>query len=245
MNKLLATIKSTSPTKDGPGSFEAVLSMPTIDRDNEVIDARAFEPLPDHITIDIDHAMTVEKTVGSGRPYYDGDTLKFEGTYASTPLAQMVRTLVDEGHIRTMSVAFMPGGIWQVDDADGKNHLRKGELLNAGIVGIPSNRDALITASKSLVTEVIDATMGADTKSGARNSTHDLSLLQAAHDALTALGAACEAKAASTDAEPTDTTEKAAEAADVKSPAEPAGPSVEVDHRASTRALLADVALGL
>lgn len=159
-NKLLATIKSTSATKDGTGSFESVLSMPTVDRDNEVIDARAFEPLPDHITIDIDHAMSVEKTVGSGQPYYDDNgILRFKGTYASTPLAQMVRTLVDEGHIRTMSVAFMPGGEWEVDERDGKSHLRKGELLNAGIVGIPSNREALITASKSLAhvaTELAD-----------------------------------------------------------------------------------------
>lgn len=241
-NKLLATIKSTSGTKDGVGSFEAVLSMPTVDRDNEVIDARAFDPLPDHITIDIDHAMTVEKTVGSGTPYYDeAGILRFKGTYASHPLAQMVRGLVDEKHIRTMSVAFMPGGEWEFDQKDGKNHLRKGELLNAGIVGIPSNREALITASKSLVTEVIEST-AATVKAGARNSTQDLSLLQSAHDALSALGAACETKTPSTDGEPTDTNEKAAEAADVKSPAEPAGPSVEVD-RAKARLLLAQVAL--
>lgn len=241
MNKLLATIKSTSGTKDGTGSFEAVLSMPTVDRDNEVIDAKAFDPLPDHITIDIDHAMTVEKTVGSGQPYYDQDgILRFKGTYASHPLAQMVRGLVDEGHIRTMSVAFMPGGEWKFSEKDGKNHLVRGELLNAGIVGIPSNREALITASKSLVSEVIEST-SPEVKAGARNSSQDLSLLQAAHDALSALGAACETKTPSTDGEPTD--EKAAATADVKSPAVPAVSSVEV-NRAKVELLLADVALG-
>lgn len=148
--KMLAEIKSTShATKAPTGSFEAILSVPTLDRDGEVVDARAFDPLPDHITIDVDHAMTVEKTVASGRPYYDGDVLKFEGTYASHPLAQMVRSLVDEGHIRTMSVAYM-SGVYEVDETDKRPHLRKAELLNAGIVGIPANREALITASKSL-----------------------------------------------------------------------------------------------
>lgn len=231
MNRLHATIKSTSTNKDGSGSFEAVLSVPTVDRDNEVIDAKAFDPLPDHITIDIDHAMSVEKTIGSGVPYYDGDTLKFKGTFASHPLAQMVRGLIDEGHIRTMSVAFMPGGEWELDEKDGKNHLRKGELLNAGIVGIPSNREALITASKSLVADVSDM-LAATTKAGARHSTQDLGHIQAAHDALKALGAECELKTSSTDDDPTDTEGKAAVAADVKSPATPAGPSVDV-----TRAL--------
>lgn len=166
MKKALATIKSTS-NDAGPGSFEAILSVPTVDRDKEVLDPGAFNPLPDHITIDIDHAMTVEKTVGSGRPFYDDEgVLRFEGTYASTPLAQMVRTLVDEGHIRTMSVAYMDS-IYEVNQDDGLNHLRKGELLNAGIVGIPSNREALITASKSFVAEIAEAVdlapTGADT----------------------------------------------------------------------------------
>ena len=134
---------------DGSGSFEAVLSAPTLDRDGEIIDAYAFEPLPDHIMIDVDHAMSVEKTVASGRPFYDDDgILRFEGTFASTSLAQDVRTLVNEGHIRTLSVAFM-NGLYEEDRDDGRMHVRKGELLNAGIVGIPSNRQAVITASKA------------------------------------------------------------------------------------------------
>lgn len=143
---LMASIKAVKDETAPYGSFEAILSMPTVDRDGEVLDARCFEPLPDHITIDVDHAMTVEKTVASGQPFYDGEALKFKGTFASHPLAQMTRSLVDEGHIRTMSVAFINA---QYEDDDGVPHLRKGELLNAGIVGIPSNREALITASKA------------------------------------------------------------------------------------------------
>jgi HK97 family phage prohead protease len=151
-------IKSTSAdTKAPTGSFAAILSVPTVDRDGEVIDANAFNPLPERITIDVDHAMTVEKTIGSGRPYYDGEILRFEGTYASHPLAQMVRGLVDEGHINTMSVAYRAAR-YEVDENDGRPHLRSAELLNAGIVGIPSNREALITASKAFVDQVVEAT---------------------------------------------------------------------------------------
>lgn len=134
---------------DDSGSFTAVMSAPTLDRDGEIIDAHAFDPLPDHIMIDVDHAMSVEKTVGSGRPYYDDDgVLMIDGTFASTPLAQDVRTLVNEGHIRTMSVAYMNAN-YETDPDDERPHLRRAELLNAGIVGIPSNREALILASKA------------------------------------------------------------------------------------------------
>lgn len=156
MNKMFATIKSTAGT-DGPGTFEATLSVSTLDRDGEIVDIGAFEPLPARINIDVDHAMSVEKTIGSGVPYYDNGVLKIKGTFASTPLGQMVRTLVVEGHIDSMSVAYM-NAVYETDEKTGVPHLRKGELLNAGIVGIPANREALITASKSFVTEVAEAT---------------------------------------------------------------------------------------
>jgi HK97 family phage prohead protease len=145
-NILRGEIKSAD-TEDPAGAFVAVLSAPTLDRDGEIIDAGAFEPLPEHIPIDVDHGMDTRSTVGSGRPYYDGDLLMFEGRFASTPLGQETRTLVTEGHVRKMSVAFM--GAKRSEDDDGITHITKGELLNAAVVSIPSNRDADILAAKA------------------------------------------------------------------------------------------------
>lgn len=133
---------------DNPnGNFEVILSAPTLDRDGEVIDAKAFDPLPDHITFDIDHGMSVSTTVGSGAPRYEGDQLKVRGSYASTSLAQEVRTLVNEGHIRSTSVAFMDA---KREVKDGVPHIVKAELLNGAFVAIPSNREAAILSSKAL-----------------------------------------------------------------------------------------------
>lgn len=140
-------LKALDP-EDPAGAFEAILSAPTLDRDGEVIDARAFEPLPDHITIDVDHGMSTSATVGSGVPYYEGDILKFKGSFSTIPRAQEVRTLVTEGHIRKMSVAFM-GAAREQDETDGRVHIRRAELLNAAIVPIPSNREASIFSAKS------------------------------------------------------------------------------------------------
>ncbi len=140
-------LDSTNPH----GEFEVILSAPTLDRDGEVIDAKAFEPLPDHITFDIDHGMSVSTTVGSGVPHYDGDLLKVKGVWASIPLAQeTVRPLVEEGHIRTTSVAFMEA---TREVKDGTPHIVKAELLNGAFVAVPSNRQALVLAAKSFTAE--------------------------------------------------------------------------------------------
>jgi HK97 family phage prohead protease len=148
MNTKTGTLDAVIKAAKNSGEFEAILSMPTLDRDNEIIDTLAFAPLPEKITIDIDHGMSVATTVGSGVPFYDADgTLKFRGTFASTPLAQDVRTLVVEGHIDRMSVAYR-NAKYEIGD-DGVDHLRSAELLNAAIVPIPANREAAILVAKA------------------------------------------------------------------------------------------------
>lgn len=170
-----ATITNTDDAF--PGSFEVVLSAPTKDRDGDTLLPEDWKtPLPDHITFDSDHGMTVEKTVGSGTPTIDPGTgnLIVRGTYSSLPRAQEVRTLVNEGHIRTTSVAFMSEKSQQ---KDGTSKTVR-ELLNGAFVAIPSNREALILSSKSL-----------EAKAGARNSATDAAHVQAIHDHALALGA--------------------------------------------------------
>jgi HK97 family phage prohead protease len=144
MRMLTATVKSAGD--DGNGSFEAIASAPTVDRDGEVIAARAFNPLPARIPIHVDHVMNSEGLVGTGRPYYDGDLLKVHGTFAGTPKAQMVRQLVIEGHMSTMSVGFLGA---QVDKQGAVPLITKGELIEVSFVSVPSNRQALVTSARS------------------------------------------------------------------------------------------------
>jgi hypothetical protein len=123
-----------------------VLSAPTLDRDGEVVDGGCFDPLPDHITFDIDHGLSTATTVGSGKPFYDGDLLKVRGTFSSIPRAQEVRTLVKEGHIRTTSVAYHRP---KHETKDGIPHVVKAELLNGAFVPVPANREAVVVSSKA------------------------------------------------------------------------------------------------
>lgn len=169
-----ATITPTGADEDFPGTFEVILSAPTKDRDGETLMPEEWkQPLPDRITFDADHGMSVASTVGSGVPSINSaGELVVSGTFSSLPRAQEVRTLVKEGHIRTTSVAFMTE---RSPMKDGKQTVTR-ELLNGAFVAIPSNREALVLSSKS-------------TKAGARNSASDMEHIQAIHDHAIALGA--------------------------------------------------------
>lgn len=144
----LAEVKAVEDADGDPnGEFDVILSTPTLDRDGEVVDSKIFEPLPEHITFDIDHGMSTATTVGSGVPRYDEQgRLRVKGTYSSIPRAQEVRTLVREGHIRTTSVAFMGA---RREQKDGVTHVVQAQLLNGAFVPIPANPDALVLSSKA------------------------------------------------------------------------------------------------
>lgn len=125
------------------GEFEVILSTEDLDRDKENLWIDEWEqPLPDKIHIDGDHGRTLEKTVGSAVPVIEGDKLIGKGIYAGTPYAQMVRQLVNEGHINSVSVTFS-------EKKDQKDNSVRRELLNAAFVAIPANPKAVVVSSKA------------------------------------------------------------------------------------------------
>ena len=145
VSKHVALFEVKAVTKDGSdpnGEFEAILSVPTLDRDGEVIDARAFEPLPAELPIHKYHDFSAP--VATAVPYYDGDVLKARGVFDPDPESQAIRHKVGRS-IRYMSVGFMAA---TRADVDGVPHITKGELLEASFVSVPSNREAAILAVK-------------------------------------------------------------------------------------------------
>lgn len=164
------------------GTFEVILSAETQDRDGDTFKSTEWElPLPDHITFDMDHGMSVATTIGSGKPRIaDDGTLRVSGTYSSIARGQEVRTLVNEGHIRTTSVACLT----KKSTKGGRGVITR-ELLNGAFVAVPSNREAVVISSKAYTALEADV----DTKAKITKAEH----LQAAHDALAAAGAMCAA----------------------------------------------------
>lgn len=202
IQKALATIEDSDldSEKYPHGGFTAVLSTPSTDRDGDQLLREEWQDLPARIPIDIDHGMSVASTVGSGEPYWDDATgrMMIDVAFSSIPRAQEARSLVREGHIGGISVAFLT-------DKSKKDGVPRRELLNAGIVAIPSNRDAVILSAKEFAllkeraqTKVDDesdaqpeddskAVAGVETKASQAES----SLIQGIHDAAAHLGATC------------------------------------------------------
>ena len=188
----VAPVESEHPN----GEFEVVLSTETLDRDGENLWADEWkQPLPERIHIDGDHGRTLEKTVGSAVPRIEGNRMVAKGTYAGTEYAQMVRQLVNEGHINRLSVTY----------AEHKNQKNASgverELLNAAFVAIPANPEAVVLASKSFesagkdaakefVQAIVKAVGGLSASGNNPEVKHD-AMVQAIHDAAYALGASC------------------------------------------------------
>lgn len=174
----LAEVKAIADSESAFGEFEAILSAPTLDRDGEVIDAKAFEPLPASIPVHAFHDF--HDPIGRGVPSYEGDVLVLRGKFASTPRAQEIRALVAEGVIANMSVGFMSA---ERELKDGVPHVTEGEILEGSFVSIPSNRESAVLMAKHY-----------EAKAGARNSSSDAARLQEIHDLAVANGATCETK---------------------------------------------------
>jgi len=188
-----ATIEDIGDSPDKPfGGFTAIASTPSLDRDGDRLASDEWiTPLPDHITIDSDHGMSVGTTIGSARPYFNEDgQLMIDASFSSIERAQEVRTLIREGHVRTVSVAFLT-------DRSKKDGTPRRELLNVGVVAIPSNRDAVILDAKGGTDSVSDAavkflqSVEAAAKAGTSAGSGDGALVQAIHDAASHLGASC------------------------------------------------------
>lgn len=170
----IGQVKATE-SENPNGEFEVILSAETVDRDGEIIDAKAFEPLPESIPFHAFHDF--HDPIGRGVPFYDGDVLKARGAFASTPRAQEIRTLVSEGVIGHTSVGFMAAVRKEGDEAP---HVTSGELLEGSFVSVPSNREAAVLMAKEF-----------DAKAGARNSNKDSERLQNIHDLAVENGAVC------------------------------------------------------
>jgi HK97 family phage major capsid protein len=131
---------------DDNGEFELILSKSNRDRDGEVLLPGDWDPLPARVHIDSDHGwergLSVPNTVGSGVPSItaSGDVV-VRGKYAATEHAQLVRGLVNDGHVWQASASYL-------------THKRGGrvtrELLNGSIVGVPANPEAVVLSSKDL-----------------------------------------------------------------------------------------------
>jgi hypothetical protein len=228
----VTTVESQNPN----GEFHVLLSTDDLDRDNERLFANEWkQPLPERITFDSDHGMSVATTVGSGVPVLTDKGIEVRGTYASTQHAQNVRALVSEGHITKTSVSFSV----HKTQKDGKVER---ELLNGAFVAVPANDKAVVLSSKSAqVFKWMADQKAADGTSDAQGSPQGgqgsvtptmRELVQAVHDAAIHLGAMMDGEITDFDTGASDGANKAIETSDVNV----GSPQISAEESAATAA---------
>jgi len=174
-------VESTHPN----GEFDVILSTDALDRDGERLYIDEWKtPLPDKIHFDSDHGMSVETTVGSGKPRIENGQLRVRGVFAGTPHGQTVRQLVNEGHVTNVSVAF-------TQSKTRKDAAPQRELLNAAFCAIPANPEAVVLSSKAATSPAGRAPLDTPPEEADQDIPSHDDLVQAIHDAAVHLGADC------------------------------------------------------
>ena len=129
------------------GSYTITASTPDVDRDDEIIEPSAFaKSLPAYLktnpVILWMHDMFSPPIARAVDGRITDGSMELDIVFASTPFAQEIKTLVDEGMLSTVSV----GGSVGKSEADksGRRVITEMELWETSIVTIPSNRSAQI-----------------------------------------------------------------------------------------------------
>jgi HK97 family phage prohead protease len=140
---LLAQVKSVGNDR----TWTSQASSASVDRDDEVVEARAFARAPSGLPPRVPvHDKHFGELVGSGTPYYSGDDLFIDGKFASTPRAEEMYVLAKEGHLTTMSVMFLSLKDKRVE---GRRHITAAELVAIDWASISSNREARVLSVRS------------------------------------------------------------------------------------------------
>jgi hypothetical protein len=145
MSRTVQNVKGQITAAD-LGGFRAIASTADVDRDGEVIEFGAFNPLPASIPVHADHVASVKNLVATAVPSYVGGQLIIDATFASDPDAQAVRQKVLDGVLGTVSVVFFNA---QRKNVDGVPHITSAELLACDLVTVPSQRAARVLSVRS------------------------------------------------------------------------------------------------
>lgn len=147
---------------DGSGTFKAILSDTSIDRDNEFMSQELLgtwaNDLNKYLPMLADHKNTIENLVGSwhnAQVVQKGDHYALVAEprfYESSPLGKRVKGMLEEGATLGLSVGAIPKKSVEVEKNE-KTYKKwtDAELIEASITPVPSNRNTYLTLSKSFL----------------------------------------------------------------------------------------------
>jgi HK97 family phage prohead protease len=166
-------IKSAAVVKaKKDGLYTITASTPDIDRDGEKILPSAFKSsLPVYLSsnpVILWMHNPLNPPVGKAVDGRIGKTLELDIQFASTPFAQEIKTLVDEGILNTVSIG---GAVKDFEiDRDGRRVITDIELYEVSVVTIPSNRQAIIQRAQEAGLNLVKSFVENTADSGAEST---------------------------------------------------------------------------
>lgn len=144
MDKITKLFQTETQTKANDYENIFIASNSTIDADGDIMDVKKIDldRFNKNGIVLAGHEPTIEKAVATGNAYIEGESLMLGITkWATDEYAQMVKSKVDDGIIKTVSIGFMPKEDGEYKD--GVYQWGSVELLEVSLVPIPSNKDAV------------------------------------------------------------------------------------------------------
>jgi HK97 family phage prohead protease len=134
-------------------AYELIASDETRDRHGEVIKADGWilDDFKENAPMLWNHDAWGTPAGSFKNIRVEDKKLKMVASFASTEKGKEIKTLFDEGHLKTFSVGFM---VKERDEKD-PSIITKALLLEVSAVPIPANPKAKLTSSKQLFSEMI------------------------------------------------------------------------------------------
>jgi len=145
---------------DGSGSFKAILSDTSIDRDDEFMSQELLgkwaADLNRYLPMLADHKNSIDSLVGcweNAQVVQKGEHCALTAEprfYKSSPIGARAKALLEEGAVLGLSVGAIPKKSSEVEK-NNKTYKRwdEAELLEASLTPIPSNRNTYLSLAKS------------------------------------------------------------------------------------------------
>lgn len=152
-----AAIMETKALDTGEFRISGWASKPSVDRMREVVEAGAFKGTLESFKRNPIMLFMHDVRQPIGR--WDSLEVRQDGLWVSGVIgygfepADKARAMIEQGILRALSIGFREV-IGEVDSTDGLWHFREIELLEISPVGIPANRDALMTMDNGKLVEI-------------------------------------------------------------------------------------------
>lgn len=159
--KLFADADKKEIVVKGEGEFDVIATTETVDRDGEMIKSDGWETenfIKNPVMLDCHKYFEMPVGACTELTKLEDGSYRAKGVFARTQKAQEIRSLYEDGILRTVSVGFIP------KERNG-NIITKAELLEISFVPIPANPDAMAIAKMNKVFGITtDATPAIEAK---------------------------------------------------------------------------------